>query len=81
MTKRYWETSDFWKDSGEKAVTSFIQGAFGLLIVDGLTGPTIDMANLKTCALTGLTMAIISLAKSFVGSRVAPNSTTPTSFL
>lgn len=29
--KRYWETSDFWKDIGERVVTAFLGGCLAVL--------------------------------------------------
>lgn len=74
MTKRYWQTSDFWKDAGEKIVTSFFQGTIALLIINGFS-------DWKNAILAGGIVSAISAVKSLIGSQVAPNSTTPTSII
>lgn len=75
--KRYWETSDFWKDAGERIVTAFITGFLGLVTADMLTGPRIDI-GLKNALIAGGVAAIISTMKAILGANIK-GTTTPVS--
>lgn len=75
--KRYWESSDFWKDAAERVVTAFITGFLGLLSADMLTGPELDI-GLQKALIAGGVAAVISTLKAMVGAQVS-NSTTPVS--
>lgn len=71
-TKRYWEKPKFWKDAGERIVTSFLFTAIALMTTSG------DF-NWKV-ALTGGVAALLSTLKAWVGSQIK-NSTTPASII
>lgn len=72
---RYWETSDFWKDAGERVVTGFLIG-----ITTPLTGQQLATGdvNWKVVLIGGGVGAVISTVKAIIGAQRA-SSTTPVS--
>lgn len=71
---RYWETSDFWKDIGERVVTSYVI-ALALLVT------VADFPVFSGKAWLGaLVAAAISTVKALVGA-LRKNSTTPVSII
>jgi hypothetical protein len=74
--KRFWETSEFWKDAMERIVMSFINGTLAVLTVDMLTGPRQDLVGYAI--LGGGVGAVLSTLKALIGSQRS-DSTTPVS--
>lgn len=68
---RYWETSDFWKDGGERVVTMFLFSFAGYLTVEGFE------FNKKTIT-AALIAAGLSTLKALAGAR-KQDTTTPVS--
>lgn len=77
--KRYWETADFWKDAGERVVTSFLWGTISLMSVDIITGPEINI-GIKKALLAGGIAASLSSVKAIVGAQ-RKDSITPVGIL
>lgn len=71
MKKRYWQTSDFWIDTGERIVSTFLFAVAGNLWVE-------NNFDWKMAAAAGLA-ATLSAFKAAIGG--ARNSTTPASLL
>jgi hypothetical protein len=71
---RYWETSDFWKDAGERIVTSYMV-ALALLV----TVADFDLSSGKAW-IGALVGAGISTVKALVGA-FRSKSTTPVSII
>lgn len=73
--KRYWESSDFWKDAGERVVTAFIEGALSGITIDQLTNASLSW---RQVLLVGGVGAVVSTVKALIGAQKG-NSTTPVS--
>jgi hypothetical protein len=69
--KRYWETGAFWKDAGERIVTSLI---FGVVVSLSVTGGEVGW---KTVLGGGIASAL-STVKAIIGA-TRSNTTTPVS--
>lgn len=81
-TKRYWQTSDFWKDAGERVVTAFIEGVTGIIGVDWILS-TLNQdfpTEWWIPPLAGGFMGALSAVKAIVGAQRS-NTTTPVSIL
>lgn len=79
---RYWQTSDFWTDAGERIVTSFIEGVLGVIGLDQvitLLGGRFDMKWWHPPVAAGI-MAVISTVKAIIGAR-RQGTTTPVSII
>lgn len=80
--KRYWQTSDFWKDAGERIVTAFLEGVTGVIGLDQvitLLGGRFDMAWWHPMVAAGI-MAVLSTVKAIIGAKRS-DTTTPVSIL
>lgn len=77
--KRYWETSDFWKDAGERLVTAFIGGC-----VAAMTPWQFDLVHApltwQVVVIGGGGGAVLQALASGIGAR-RTNSTTPVSII
>lgn len=78
---RYWETSDFWKDAGERVVTAFIEGVLGVFgmeqVIELLTNKTLDLDWWAPLLAAGI-MASVSTVKAIIGAQ-RKGTTTPVS--
>lgn len=71
MKKRYWQTSEFWIDAGERVVSTFFFAAAGAVWA-------YDHFEWKLAAGAGLAAALSAFKAAVGGNR---NSTTPASLL
>lgn len=71
---RYWENSDFWKDAGERIVTTYLFTFAGLLVVTSF-----DFTNSKAWGGAAVAAAF-STVKAIIGAN-RQGSTTPVSIL
>lgn len=78
---RYWETSDFWKDFGERVVTAFLEGILGVFgmeqAIELLTRKSLDLDWWAPFLAAGI-MAVASTVKAIIGTQ-RRGSTTPVS--
>lgn len=72
--KRYWETADFWKDAGERIVTTYLFALAGVVTADGF-----DWSSDKAWKAAAVASAL-STIKAIVGA-TRKNSTTPVSLI
>lgn len=72
--RRYWQTSDFWLDAGERIVTSFLFTFFSIVTLDNF-----DFASGKAWGAAAIA-AGASTVKAIIGAQRS-NSTTPVSIL
>lgn len=80
--RRYWQTSDFWIDAGERIVTAFLEGVTGTIAVDWIVSTVSQGFPTKWWLppLTGGVMAVFSTIKAIIGAQ-RKDSTTPVSIL
>ena len=66
----------FFRDLAERAISTYVQTAIGLLIVSGVT----DLAALQTAAVAAIPAAL-SVVKSVLAEKYAPGTVSPASLV
>lgn len=79
--KRYWETSDFWKDAGERIVTAFIGGCLAVLapVQFNMLSENVHL-TWQAVVIGGGVSSVLSTVKAMIGAQRS-GTTTPVSLL